>query len=130
LDAGLAVSSACAGTARPRSRIFLLMATCGLDADVVYRVEQARRGHISHLSYIKPIVAAFRNYGYPPLRIHLRQKTEIGSPDREGRPQAPPVDEPLVGEPLVARWMFLFNLPCYARGLPFTPRACGQDGWL
>jgi diacylglycerol kinase family enzyme len=84
------------------------MASCGLDADVIYRLEQGRRGHISHLSYVKPIVAAFRNYGYPPLRLHVTAESSA--------------------EPIVARWMFLFNMPCYARGLPFTPGATGDDG--
>ncbi len=108
----------------PPGRLFLLMATCGLDADVIYRLEQARRGHISHLSYVKPIVAAFRNYAYPPLRIYSALRTPhsalgsaecgVGSAECEG--------------PVVARWMFLFNMPCYAHGLPFTPGASGDDG--
>ena len=111
LDAGRAVSPAGSSSLCSNGRIFLLMARCGLDADVVHRLEQARRGHISHLSYAKPILASFRNYRYPPLRIELR------GPD-------------LASSSIVARWTFLFNLPCYARGLPFTPHAHGADGLL
>jgi len=113
MDAGRAVSPRCVA-GQEEGRLFLLMATCGLDADVIYRVEQARRGHISHLSYAKPIIAAFRNYKYPPLRIEPRY-AQVTSPMA-------------CAGPVVARWMFLFNLPCYARGLPFTPRASGHDG--
>src|SRR5262245_46827593 len=111
LDAGRAISPASTFARGPAGRIFLLMASCGLDADVVYRLEQARRGHISHLSYVKPILGSFRNYQYPPLRVELGGEKPIASS-------------------LVARWMFLFNLPCYARGLPFTPQAHGTDGLL
>ncbi len=116
-------------------RIFLLMASCGLDADVVYRLEQARRGHISHLSYVKPIVAAFRNYGYPPLRIQLRQAEHEPTAAETGERRSVSSTctsglrrDARLGEPVVARWMFLFNLPCYAGGLPFTPGASGEDG--
>jgi diacylglycerol kinase family enzyme len=117
LDAGLAISRGASGASR--SRLFVLMASCGLDADVIYRLEQNRRGHISHLTYVKPIVAAFRNYKYPPLRITVRSGGLGGVSSDHA-----------VDQSFVARWMFLFNLPCYARGLAFTPRASGDDGHL
>jgi diacylglycerol kinase family enzyme len=109
LDAGCATAHNSSG--QPHRRLFLLMATAGLDADVIYRLEQTRQGHISHWSYAKPIWQALRNYKYPPLRATCWTD-----------PAAPAAD------PLVARWVFLFNLPCYARGLAFTPRASGDDG--
>ena len=31
---------------------------------------------------------------------------------------------------MVARWAFVFNLPCYGWGLPLTPDAVGTDGIL
>jgi diacylglycerol kinase family enzyme len=110
-------------------RIFLLMASCGLDADVVYRLEQARRGHISHLSYIKPIVSAFRSYGYPPLRIRCRPAEEPAGQSAAAEAASSSAGAACSAiDPVVARWMFLFNMPCYARGLPFTPGATGDDG--
>jgi diacylglycerol kinase (ATP) len=118
LDAGRATSGPATAVGKPRGRLFLLMASAGLDADVVYRLEQTRRGHISHFSYFKPIWQAVRSYNYPELRIDggdVPDGSEVG-PGDAGR--------------ALARWMFLFNLPCYARGLAFTPRARGDDGML
>jgi diacylglycerol kinase family enzyme len=100
LDAGVA-----------NGRLFLLMASCGFDADVVARLHQQRQGHIRHWSYARPIWDAIRGYEYPPLAIHLTTA--------DGRQQV-----------LQSRWFFAFNLPCYARGLPLAPEATGEDGLL
>lgn len=94
---------------RAGERIFLLMVGCGFDAHVVHELHEARRGHISHWSYAKPILSAIRSYEYPQLRVYC---------------DAMPGDAPSV----VARWAFVFNLPCYAAGLEFTPQAVGTDG--
>jgi diacylglycerol kinase (ATP) len=100
LDAGVA-----------NGRLFLLMASCGFDADVVARLHQQRQGHIRHWSYAGPIWEAIRGYEYPPLTIRLSMA--------DGREQV-----------VESRWFFAFNLPCYARGLPLAPGANGQDGLL
>ena len=92
-------------------RLFTLMVGCGFDADVVRRLHRDRRGHIHHMSYIKPIVDAIRNYDYPPVSVHYR-----------GAPGAM--------EMLMARWVFVVNLPRYAGGLNFAPEASGSDGLL
>lgn len=92
-------------------RLFTLMVGCGFDADVVRRLHHERRGHIHHLSYVKPIVDAIRNYDYPPLRVHYRTAT--------GKSAV-----------LTARWVFVVNLPRYAGGLNFAPEASGTDGLL
>jgi diacylglycerol kinase family enzyme len=91
-------------------RIFLLMASAGFDAEVVRRLAERRGGNISHASWIKPIWRTVRSYEYPPLRVYL-----------SGEDPA---------QPLVARWVFVVNLPKYARGLQFTPDAAGCDGQL
>jgi diacylglycerol kinase family enzyme len=101
-------------------RLFTLMVGCGFDADVVRRLHRDRRGHIHHLSYVKPIVDAIRNYDYPPVTVHYRQ-----APGGSFRP-APSAD----GEELTARWVFVVNLPRYAGGLNFAPEASGTDGLL
>ena len=100
LDAGLA-----------NGRLFLLMAGVGFDADVVRRMHARRRGNIQRLSYCKPVWEAIRNYQYPEVRIYCS-----GLPGGE------------VQVPLVARWAFVANLPCYAAGLRIVPEAIGNDG--
>ena len=91
---------------RVEKQIFLLMVSCGFDADVVRRLHEQRAGHINHLSYAKPILDSIRNYEYPELKIYCDQR-EIS-----------------------ARWGFVFNLPCYAMGLRIAPDADGTDGLL
>lgn len=98
--------------------LFTLMVGCGFDADVVRRLHKSRRGHIHHLSYVKPIVDSIRNYDYPPLQVHYRQVENDGKPEREA------------AEFLTARWVFVVNLPRYAGGLNFAPGASGTDGLL
>ena len=111
LDAGLA-----------DGRLFLVMVSCGFDADVVERVhahreEKSRKGgHIGYLTYIKPIFDAIRSYKYPEIRVYCDESADG------------PLDEDM--KPVVARWAFVFNLPCYGWGLPLTPDAVGTDGIL
>jgi diacylglycerol kinase (ATP) len=95
-------------------RIFLLMAGCGFDAEVVRRMHQQRTGHISHLSYFKPILDSIRSYEYPELRIRLL--------DQDGSATDQAV--------LRAKWVFVVNLPRYAAGLSLVPQADGTDGRL
>jgi diacylglycerol kinase family enzyme len=104
LDAGLA-----------GDRLFTLMAGCGFDADVVRRLHRRRTGHIHHLSYAKPILDSIRKYEYPELRV--RYAPAEGTSDE------------LTAE-IVARWVFVVNLPRYAGGLSFAPQASGTDGLL
>lgn len=92
-------------------RLFVLMASCGFDAEVISRVHASRQGHIRHWSYVRPILEAIRSYDYPPLTIHMTCA--------EGQELAMP-----------ARWLFAFNLPCYAFALALAPRADGRDGLL
>lgn len=101
---------------RAGDRLFLLMAGCGFDADVVRRVHQQRRGHIQHWSYAKPILDSIRNYEYPPLRVYYAPA------------DAP--DDAELNEQIEARWVFVVNLPRYAGGLSFTPGASACDGLL
>lgn len=107
--------------ARAGGRVFLLMIGCGLDADVVRRVDASRTGHITRWSYLRPILAAFRCYEYPKLLVYSSQN------DDGKYEYSRPVEE----KPVAAtRWLFAFNLPCYAGGLKFTPGASGDDGLL
>lgn len=93
-------------------RLFLLMVSCGMDADVVRRLHRIRRGHITHSTYLKPIFDSIRNYNYPPMQIYSQQAN---------------------GESQLlhsARWVFVANLPVYAGGLPIWPDAVPTDGAL
>ncbi len=91
-------------------RLFSLMASCGLDAEVVQRLHERRTGHISLSTYGMPILKGIAGYGYPELRIQW-----------DGECRAPA---------LRARWLFVFNLPCYGGGVRIAPQADGSDGLL
>ena len=97
-------------------RLFTLMVGCGFDADVVRRLHRAREGHIHHLSYAKPILESILEYNYPELRV--RYAPAGASSDVE------------LSEEITSRWVFIVNLPRYAGGLSFSPKASGTDGLL
>jgi diacylglycerol kinase family enzyme len=96
---------------RANGRVFLLMAGCGFDAEVVQRLHVQRQGPVRYWSYLKPIVQAIRSYSYPAVRVYC-----------DPGPEAPP--------PVDACWAFVVNLPPYAAGLSMAPLADGQDGYL
>lgn len=97
LDAGVA-----------NGKVFLLMLSCGFDADVVRRMHQERRGNISHLAYAMPMIDSIRNYDYPNLRVSW--ETEEGWQES------------------ACHWAFCFNAPTYAAGLKIVPTADPSDG--
>lgn len=89
-------------------RIFLLMFSCGFDAEVVQRLHNNRTGNIRHVSYVKPIVQSIRSYGYPELVVDCGADAAA----------------------ITAKWAFVFNFPCYAFGLRIAPQAVATDGML
>jgi diacylglycerol kinase family enzyme len=97
-------------------KLFLLMAGCGFDADIVARVHRQRTGHIDRTNYFKPIFETIRNYQYPELRVEWLQPGD-GSAGSETAVTS-------------ARWLFAFNLPRYAVGLRVIPDADADDGLL
>jgi diacylglycerol kinase family enzyme len=50
---------------------FVLLAGVGFDATVVRRVAEARRGHISYLSYFRPAWRTYWDYHYPAVRVEV-----------------------------------------------------------
>ncbi|HMO14661.1 MAG TPA: diacylglycerol kinase family protein [Pirellulaceae bacterium] len=98
--------------AEANGNLFLIMASCGFDADVVHRLHRQRTGNITHLSYLKPIFNSLRNYRYPTLRIRCLDQ----SGDQES--------------PISAKWAFCFNIPQYAMQLPIVETANATDGKL
>jgi diacylglycerol kinase family enzyme len=100
---------------RANGRIFLLMAGCGFDADVVERLHRKRNSqHITYWTYARPILDSIRSYRYPRLRVYC--ETAAGSA--------------WTSPPRHAGWAFFVNLPCYAGGLQVAPDASGTDGQL
>ena len=95
-------------------QLFLAMLGCGLDAAVVQRMQQRRavfdEGHISYLSYLKPILDSLRSYDYPAIRLYAEQDNWV--------------------DPLVAKWAFILNLPNYGWGVQLAPGATPDDGLL
>lgn len=100
LDAGLA-----------GGRLFALMISAGLDAEVVRQVHRRRSGNITHLAYAGPILRAVCTYRYPPITANWQ--------DAGGQPRQ-----------ATSCWMFGVNLPRYAKNLPIAPAASGLDGLL
>ena len=94
------------------SRPFLLMLSCGFDAEVVRRLHEDRDGNINHLSYAKPIIDSIRNYQYPSLTLTYWTEGD---------------DKP---SQLSAYWAFVFNVPTYAAGLGICSDALPDDGLL
>jgi diacylglycerol kinase family enzyme len=62
------------------------------------------------------MLTSFIRYEYPKLLVYSSQNTD--GEYEESKPVAR------------IRWLFAFNLPCYAGGLKFTPSASGDDGLL
>lgn len=102
---------------KANGRLFLVMASAGIDADVVnqvqisrekkYRLNKKDGGHISYLSYLYPSFKSIVNYKYPKIRTELI--TENGT------------------RSILGKWSFIFNLPCYGWGLPLAPQSVGND---
>lgn len=87
---------------------FLFVAGVGFDSEVVRRVATSRRGHLSYLSYLRPVLGALWDYRSPMIRVHIDGECVF-----EGRGQF------LAG-----------NISRYALGLEIFERADPGDGLL
>ena len=116
-------------------RLFLVMVSCGLDADVVRRVHSRREemyqsgakkgAHISYLSYIKPIAKTIGNYDFQEIRVEVLEGGDETAYGQKRGDEAAKLVSPYTLEQ--GRWVFVFNLPCYGWGLPLVPKAVGTD---
>jgi len=97
---------------RANGKHFLLMISAGFDAEVIRSLHENRRGNIRRTAYVLPTLRAMRSYGYPEMRLYCE--------DAAARCE----------RTLNCRWLFGFNLPLYALGLPIAPNAVATDGLL
>jgi diacylglycerol kinase family enzyme len=100
-------------TGRAGERLFLLLCSCGFDAEVVRRLHTQRSGHIDHFTYLQPLYQSMRSYEYPDLKVTL---TDADASDEE--------------RTLIGKWVFIVNVPRYAGGLRIVSGASGTDGLL
>lgn len=115
-------------------KLFLVMLSCGFDAEVVRQMHAVRSGHISRWSYTWPILEALRKYRFPQLagRLQMRLANEPIMVEQVRAEQQVPesaVADELSAEHMAA-WFFIFNVPRYAAGLNFCPQADPTDGAL
>jgi diacylglycerol kinase family enzyme len=87
------------------------MISAGFDAQVVRTLHENRRGNIRRSAYVMPTLRTMCRYTYPQMQLYSEEYAA-------GR------------EPLCCRWLFSFNLPLYAFGLPIAPDANAADGKL
>ena len=118
IDAGRTVTldAATAG-----GRLFLIMLTAGIDAEIVAQVHRNReekfrsgtgnQGHIGYRSYLGPVLRSIRRYPYPAIQV-VSAETDPGT------------------EPLSVRWAFLFNIPRYGFGAATVTGSDPQDALL
>ena len=117
IDAGLA-----------NGRLFLVMASCGFDAEVVRAMHLTRRGHINRFSYTWPILRTLRSYQFPPITVEYLEATLPVLPLAELTADSVPPQP--IGETITCRWALVFNMPRYAVELAVEPDACEDDGLL
>ena len=94
------------------SRLSLLMASIGFDAEVVRLVHQSRTTHVSKWTYWRSILCTLLFYRWPDLQIVLRDEQDVVIADVTGS------------------WIFAFNVPRYASGLSIIEDAVENDGLL
>jgi diacylglycerol kinase (ATP) len=89
-------------------RCFTSIAGFGFDGDIVKKVSEKRKGHITHLHYLQPILETFRDHEFPQMRVIVD-------------------DEEIFNSQGV---VFVGNISRYATGLRILYKADFSDGLL
>jgi diacylglycerol kinase (ATP) len=108
---------------------FLLMVSAGFDAEVIRDLHENRSGNITRRSYFLPTLRTIRSYDYPQMQLYSEGPAQVGAASRTAASDPPRLGG-ATGEPHSCRWLFGFNLPLYALGLPIAPDALATDGQL
>jgi diacylglycerol kinase (ATP) len=87
---------------------FFIVVGVGFDAEIVHQLAQSRRGHISYLTYVRPIWQTFWRHRFPPVRVYVDDRQVFEGP----------------------ALAFVGNLPRYAIGLRLLAQARSDDGLL
>lgn len=114
---------------RANGKFFLVMLSCGFDAEVVRQMHAIRTGHINRWSYARPIVRSLARYRFPQLTWAMQPTEQLqGTVD----PPVKVTSNKLASEfhHNSAAWLFVFNVPRYAASLDFCPQADPTDGLL
>ncbi len=72
--------------ARAGERLFAMVLSAGLDAEVVRRVHDQRTGNITHLAYARPLLQAIGGYQYPKVTATSWTRLECSSRAPEAGP--------------------------------------------
>ena len=96
------------GTTPASQQRFVVMASAGFDAAIIHEVHAGRRGHLSRLTYVLPILRVLWHYRHPTVRVWID-------------------DEPT---PRVGRIVVIVNLPLYALGIRVATTAVDDDAQL
>lgn len=91
-------------------KIFLVLAGCGFDAEVVRQMHSRRSGHITRWSYTLPIIRSIARYPFPQIAWHGQCSANCVSDQ--------------------SAWIFVFNVPRYGANLKIYPDADPTDGKL
>jgi diacylglycerol kinase (ATP) len=86
----------------------LIMTSVGIDAEVVRILHTHRKGTISKLSYLGPILKAFYSYRTQKIHVYADGGEQIGS----------------------GTHVIVTNIPAYGFQFPFAPEASCEDGCL
>jgi diacylglycerol kinase (ATP) len=90
------------------SKCFSSITGFGFDGEVVKRVSERRRGHISHVDYVVPIWRTFWNYKFKAIKVEVDGKEVFNGPGL----------------------VFVGNISRYALGLQILHYADFSDGLL
>jgi diacylglycerol kinase (ATP) len=95
--------------AEMNGQLFLLMASVGVDAQIVHEMDSFRRGPINYASYVLPAALAIANYRYSALEVTVDE------------------EEVFASAPAMA---MVANIAEHGVGFPFAPEARPDDGML